>query len=128
MPVVLDSLAIMRLLDDDEPAASRVQQCIDSGEAVLSWINLAEVLYLLRRRHGADAATRAVRDLEGVLRAVLPDRATFHEAAAIKADYSMSYADSFAAATALKYNAELWTGDPELLVANAPWRTRNPMV
>ncbi len=89
MRVVLDSWAIMRLLDDDEPAASRVQQCIDSGEAVPRWMNLAGVLYLLRRRHGADAATRAVRDLEGVLRAVLPDRAAFHEAATIEPDYPM---------------------------------------
>jgi len=71
MPVVLDLWAILRLLDDDEPAATRVQQCIDSGEAVMKWINLAEVLYLLRRRPDAGAASRAVRDLEGVQRGTL---------------------------------------------------------
>jgi len=71
MPVVLDLWAILRLLDDDEPAATRVQQCIDSGEAVMKWINLAEVLYLLRRRPDAGAASRAVRDRAEVQRGTL---------------------------------------------------------
>ncbi len=31
----------------------------------------------------------------------------------------MAYADVFAAATAIAYEATLWTGDPELLVVDA---------
>ncbi len=34
-------------------------------------------------------------------------------AARIKAEYSLSYADCFAAATARKFNAVILTGDPE---------------
>lgn len=33
----------------------------------------------------------------------------------------MAYADAFAAATALAHDAALWTGDPELLLEDAPW-------
>lgn len=35
------------------------------------------------------------------------------KASGIKAEYSISYADCFAAATALKYDATILTGDPE---------------
>ena len=121
MTVVLDSWAIMRLLDGAEPAASRVQAVIDSGEAAMSWINLGEVLYILRRSVGVESAERTVRDVEGVVRVSLPDRSLVMDAAAIKSNFAMSYADAFAAATAVQLDAALWTGDPELLIAGAPW-------
>ena len=47
------------------------------------------------------------------------------EAATLKSEYAMSYADAFAAATAIAHDAELWTGDPELLRPDAPWRWRD---
>ncbi|CAN5558783.1 type II toxin-antitoxin system VapC family toxin [soil metagenome] len=126
MPVVLDSWAVMRLLEGVEPAASRVQEVIDSGDAVMSWMNLGEILYILRRSHGADAASRTVNDIEGTVRVMLPDRQTVVDAATIKSTHSMSYADAFAAATAMQLAAELWTGDPELLVDDAPWHPFDP--
>ncbi len=124
--VVLDSWALMRLLEGREPAASRVQAAIDAGEAVISWINLGEVLSILRRLHGADGAEQTVRDIERAIEAVLPERNTVREAAAIKSEHRMSYADAFAAATAVSLGAALWTGDPELLVPGAPWRPHDP--
>jgi ribonuclease VapC len=126
MTVVLDSWAIMRLLEGAEPAASRVQEQIDSGDAVMSWINLGEILYVLSRAEGADAASTTVRDIENSITAVLPDRSLILEAARIKANHAMSYADAFAAATAIRYAAPLWTGDPELLTADAEWNAYNP--
>jgi predicted nucleic acid-binding protein len=126
MTVVLDSWAIMRLLEGAEPAASRVQKQIDSGDAVMSWINLGEILYVLSRSEGADAASTTVRDIENSVTAVLPDRALVLEAARIKANHAMPYADAFAAATAIRYAAPLWTGDPELLIAGAEWNAYNP--
>ncbi|MBB5632979.1 putative nucleic acid-binding protein [Cryobacterium mesophilum] len=126
MSVVLDSWAIMRLLEGAEPAASRVQEQLDSGTATMSWINLGEVLYVLIRSVGSDAANATVNDLEKQLDATLPDRATILEAAAIKARYRMSYADAFAAATAVRLEFPLWTGDPELTLAEVPWTTVNP--
>lgn len=126
MPVVLDSWAVMRLLEGVEPAASRVQEVIDSGDAVMSWINLGEILYILRRSHGVETATRTINDIEASVRVLLPDRHTVLDAALIKSEHPMSYADAFAAATAVQLEAELWTGDPELLVEGAPWHPVDP--
>jgi len=44
---------------------------------------------------------------------ILPDSELIWKASEIKAEYSISYADCFAAATALKYKATILTGDPE---------------
>ena len=126
MAVVLDSWAVMRLLEGTEPTASRVQEQLDAGTATMSWINLGEILYVLTRAAGPDAARATVDDLERVLDARIPDRATILEAAAIKANHRMSYADAFAAATALRLALPLWTGDPELMIADAPWTVVNP--
>lgn len=126
MAVVLDSWAVMRLLEGTEPTASRVQEQLDAGTATMSWINLGEILYVLTRAAGPDAARATVDDLERVLDARIPDHATIREAAAIKANHRMSYADAFAAATALRLALPLWTGDPELMIADAPWTAMNP--
>lgn len=126
MTVVLDSWAIMRLLEGVEPAASRVQEQLDSGQAVVNWINLGEVFYVLRRAYGEAAAAGTVRDIEASARAVLPDQALVLDAARIKSEHPMSYADAFAAATAVRFAAPLWTGDPELLVPQAPWSRYDP--
>ena len=126
MTVVLDSWAIMCLLEGVEPAASRVQVQIDSGETIMSWINLGEVFYVLRRVAGETAALDTIRDIESAVKVLTPDRATVLDAARIKSDYRMSYADSFAAATAARLGFPLWTGDPELLVTGAPWNPVDP--
>ncbi len=126
MTVVLDSWAIMRLLEGAEPAAGRVQEKIDARAAVMSWINLGEVFYVLRRSAGEASALGTVRDIEAVVKVLTPDRGTVLDAARIKSDHRMSYADSFAAATATRLDLPLWTGDPELLVQGATWTAMNP--
>jgi predicted nucleic acid-binding protein len=120
--VVLDSWAVLRLLEGAEPAASRVQTELD-GEVspVMSWINLGEVFYVVRRLHGHEEAESVVRDLRPRLDLDLPDTERVLEAATIKADHAMAYADAFAAATALAHRAPLLTGDPELLLPSATW-------
>jgi predicted nucleic acid-binding protein len=66
-----------------------------------------------------------VRDLRDVVAAELPDEKRVLDAGRIKSDYPLAFADAFAAATAQAHDAELWTGDPELLVHGAPWRWRD---
>jgi predicted nucleic acid-binding protein len=120
--VVLDSWAVLRLLEGTEPAASRVQAELEGDiRPVMSWINLGEVFYVVRRLHGHEAAESVVRDLRPQLDLDLPDATRLLEAATIKADHAMAYADAFAAATALAHQASLLTGDPELLLPSAPW-------
>ena len=91
----------------------------------MSWINLGEVHYVLRRVHGDTEATETVRDLRTVLDVRLPDERLIIDAARIKVDYPMAYADAFAAALAVATDATLWTGDSELLVDGAAWRWRD---
>lgn len=123
--VVLDSWAVLRFLEDSPPAAAAVEELLEHSRPLMSWINLGEVHYVLRRAAGQDAAIETVRDLRTRIDVRLPDESQILTAAQIKADNPMSYADAFAVALALDSGAEVWTGDPEILIANAPWRSRD---
>lgn len=125
MTVVLDSWAVLRFLENTGRAADAVNNLFDEEKPLMSWINLGEVHYVLRRLHGEDAATEAVRDLRDVVDARLPDERMVVDAARIKADHPMAYADAFAAALTVANDATLWTGDPELLIGGSTWRWRD---
>lgn len=122
MTFALDSWVVLRLLEGTEPAAGRVEQILTDGRPVMSWINLGEVFYIVRRDQGDSEAHRVVRDLRLSLDLDLPSEHRVLSAATIKADHPMAYADAFAAATAAAHDATLLTGDPELLLDGAPWR------
>jgi uncharacterized protein len=117
----LDAWAVLELLEGTEPAASRVADVLER-QPVMSWINLGEVFYVVKRDQGEDEARETVRDLRPRLRLDLPSEDRVLDAGRIKADYPMSYADAFAAATAAAREAILLTGDPELLVEDATWQ------
>ena len=121
MTFALDSWAVLRLLEGAEPAASRVEQVLDAGRPVMSWINLGEIFYVVRRDQDDKEAHEVVRDVRSRLLLDLPSEERVLAAAAIKADHRMAYADAFAAATAVTHRATLLTGDPKLLV-DAMWR------
>lgn len=125
MTVVLDSWAILRYLEDAGPTASMVADLLEHERPIVSWINLGEVFYVVRRVQGEDAASQTVRDLRQVIVPEVPAPARVIEAARIKAEHPMAHADAFAAATAVAHRAVLWTGDPELLVEAAAWRWRD---
>jgi predicted nucleic acid-binding protein len=123
--VVLDSWAVLRFLEDEGSAAISVADLISRTKPLMSWINLGEVHYVLTRRHGDPAATETVRDLRDVIDVRLPNERLVLDAARIKAETPMAYADAFAAALTVANNATLWTGDPELLVHGAAWQWRD---
>ena len=125
MTVVLDSWAALRHLEDDGAAAAEVADLLDNDRPLMSWINLGEVHYVLRRRNGEEAAVSTVSDLRDVVDARLPDERLVLDAARVKADHPMAYAHAFAAALAIAHDAVVWTGDPELLVAGMPWRWKD---
>jgi len=125
LTVVLDSWAILRYLDGTPPAATAVADVLDDQRPLVSWINLGEVFYVIRRLHGEAAATQTVRDICAVTTPKLPSESGVIQAARLKAQHPMAYADAFAAATAISHSATLLTGDPELLVDDAPWRWRD---
>jgi len=122
MIVVLDSWAVLRYLEDADPAASAVAELLEGrAGATMSWMNLGEVFHVVHRVHGEDEAIGTIRDLRDRIDCRLPDEALVVAAARIKAEQPMAYADAFAAALAVELRATLWTGDPELLVADADW-------
>jgi predicted nucleic acid-binding protein len=122
---VLDSWAVLRLLEGTEPAASRVETVLATQRPIMSWINVGEVFYVLRRLEGEDAAQTTIRDLRPAVALELPSETRVLEAARLKADHPLAYADAFAASTAIAHGAVLLTGDPELLVEGAPWRAED---
>lgn len=125
MTVVLDAWAVLALVGGSEPAATEVDQLLEQERPAMSWINLGEVFYILHRRHGERAAAEAVRDLRTSVDALLPSPDLVLAAGRLKATFPLSYADAFAAATAIDRSAVLWTGDPELLVDGVPWAWRD---
>lgn len=118
---VLDSWAVLRFLEDSLPAAVAVEELLERDRPLVSWINLGEVHYVIRRAVGEDAAIETIRDLRDRIDVRLPDEAQILTAARITADTPMA----FAVGLALDSDAEVWTGDPEILVDGAPWRWRD---
>lgn len=112
--VVFDSWALLAHLVG-EPAADRIEAAWLEEGAVISSINLGEVLYIRTRSHGAESASTDVQKLIGLVEVIDPDWPLVATAASIKAGGGLSYADAFCIATALRAEAPLWTGDPEIV-------------
>jgi predicted nucleic acid-binding protein len=112
--VVFDSWTLLAYLAG-EPAAGRIEAAWLEEGATISSINLGEVLYIRIRQDGGDSAGGDVERVRGVLTVIDPDWPLVSRAAAIKARGGLSYADAFCIATALRAEAQLWTGDPEII-------------
>ena len=102
-------------LYEDSSSAGEVAAAIDTGEALVSAINLGEVLYSLERTHGREQATELVDQIRSVITVEEPDWDLIAQAAHIKAGGRLSYADALCVATAQRHEAPLYTGDPEIL-------------
>jgi predicted nucleic acid-binding protein len=113
---VLDSYALLAYLKKEDKY-EKVKGLLSSKDTVLvmNEINLGECFYILARERTLDEA-------EYFIHSVLPSLPikkisnSFQdiiEAAKIKAEHLLSYADCFVVQTSLKENAALITGDPE---------------
>jgi len=80
----------------------------------MNQVNVGEVYYKTIRVVGLE---RAKKFLENFFRLpitfISPDGDLIWRASEIKAEYPISFADCFAAATARRYEAGILTGDPE---------------
>lgn len=123
--LILDSWAVLAYLGADGPmtrATEAVERALRLERAVMNWVNLGEVAYIVHRRFGRAESHGVVQDLRAAVNVLLPDEPLILQAAEIKATYAMAYADAFAAATTLQCAGELLTGDPELLIPGSPWQ------
>lgn len=114
---MLDSFALLDYLQDGD-GARRVQEMLGNSTAarpaLITWVNLGEVLYIVRRRRGADAADLVLAALDQLpLEPVAAGRALTLEAARVKSRFSISYADAFCAALSRLTSLPVVTGDPE---------------
>lgn len=115
---VLDTWAVIAYLED-EPAGEQVEELIATAHEeqipiYMSVINVGEVWYTIAREvseEEADAGVKILRDLR--IQFEDADWAFTQEAARLKSQHRMSYADCFAAALAKIKKAELVTGDGE---------------
>lgn len=125
MTYCLDAWAVLEWLEGGEPARTRVTEILRSERPLMNWINVGEVAYVLQRRVGGDTAREIVARLRGGLSLDEASPGRVLEAAAIKAEQTISYAAAFAIATASAHDAVLVTGDPEILAAEAGARTED---
>lgn len=115
---VLDSFALIAFLEN-ETGGQRIQDLFNSAknDAIslsLSIINLGEVLYITERERGLPVAQKVLALIEELPIVIIEaSRDMVFSAAHIKANYAISYADSFAAALTIQQKATLVTGDPE---------------
>lgn len=116
--IVLDSFALVSLFHK-EPGWEKVKEVLyglssASQKALLSIINWGEFYYIVRKRVGKRKAEETLTLLEQLPVAIISvDDQLVKEAAEIKADYPVSYADAFCIATAQRSKAEILTNDPE---------------
>jgi len=119
--IVLDAWAVLALLRGERPAGEVVRRYVRRTadgrfDVLLNVVNLGEVLYRLIHIEGrAKATDRFARFRRGPVTIVPARESLVLEAAALKAQHSLSYADAFAVATARQAEMPIATGDPEIL-------------
>jgi ribonuclease VapC len=116
--ILFDSYAILEFYQD-ETGADRVEDILRSSQkgsirSYISEINLGEIYYQTIRRIGRDAAKAQLEQFYTLpIQVIAPSTDIILQASEIKAEYAISYADCFAVATALTFEASILTGDPE---------------
>jgi len=113
---VLDSFALLAYLKM-EGKFSKVKAHLISQDSTLlmNEINIGETYYILARERSSEKADYFINTILPSLpiRRVSNTFQDVLEAARIKAAYSISFADCFAVATAIREKAVVITGDPE---------------
>ncbi len=116
--IVFDSYALIALFRQEEGHELvrdlLVKMANDESEGYITAVNVGEIYYMISRKSNtknAETAIAAARQMP--IHIVDADLKLCMEAAAIKAKYSLSYADAFAAALAINKKAVLITGDKE---------------
>lgn len=115
---VFDSFAMLAYLQG-ETGMEQVQSLLKDAEkerclVYICIVNLGEILYAVEREKGLAKAHETLAAIQQLPIEVFPaENQTVLDAAHIKANHPLSYADAFAVACAQKLDATILTGDKE---------------
>jgi predicted nucleic acid-binding protein len=115
---VLDANAVIRYFGvGDGQGGEKVRGLFEQAERnqarlSMSVINMGEVLYILLKHLGEQRAFQYIQALQHAVTMVEADSNRTIEAARLKHQYKLGYADSFAAASALASKSTLVSADP----------------
>jgi predicted nucleic acid-binding protein len=117
-PFIFDSHALLKLFQKEkgfEKVAHLLEEIRRTGAIkYINAINLGEIIYSTKREFGDQKKLEVLASIERLNFTVLPvPNPLIFQAAEFKAEYSISFADCFALASAIEYKATLVTGDPE---------------
>jgi len=117
-PFIFDSHALLKFFQKEkgyEKVVSLLEEIRKTGATkFLNLINLGEIIYSTKREFGDQKKLEVLANIERLGFTILevPKDLVF-QAAEYKAQYSISYADCFALASAIEHKAAIVTGDPE---------------
>lgn len=116
---MLDSWAVMAWLKGQNPASDQVRALFSACrrqevKLLINILNVGEIFYLSAKSKNTRYGERVISGLRSRVAVVSANDDLVMYAATLKARYAISYADAFAAATAITHRSSLVTGDREL--------------
>jgi ribonuclease VapC len=117
-PFVFDSHALLKFFQKEkgyERVLHLLEEIKKSGATkYINAINLGEIIYATKREFGDQKKLEVLANMERLAFRILPvSNQLVFQAAEYKAQFSISYADCFALASALEHKAAVVTGDPD---------------
>jgi len=117
-PFVFDSHALLKFFQKEkgyEKVLHLLEEIKRAGATkYINAINLGEIIYTTKREFGDQKKMEVLANMERLNFRVLPiPNHLIFQAAEYKAQFSISYADCFALASAVEYRAAIVTGDPD---------------
>jgi len=117
-PYLFDSHALLAFFQDEIGSDIVEDILIKTKERgnnpLLCIINMGEIIYTVKRRFGDQKKLEILGRINQLAFEILPaPNSLVLEAAEIKAEYPLAYADCFVVACALENSAVIVTGDPE---------------
>lgn len=117
-PIVIDSHALLRFFQK-ESGFHKVEHLLKDATVhqtplLFCLVNLAEFCYIIERKKGRDLVNSSLALLEQLpIKYYGVTKELTLTAGRLKAEFPISLADAFCAATAIENNGTIITGDPE---------------
>lgn len=115
---IFDSHALLKFFQKEkgyEKVIQLLEEIRKTGATkYINAVNLGEIIYSTKKEFGDQKKLEILANIERLNFTILPiSNNLIFQAAEYKAQYSISYADCFALASAVEHKAVIVTGDPE---------------